>query len=100
MLQAELTRLDDQMAQSARLFARAEFQRREGDQARNRAAADTLGVISARLGDTGVALRKDLIRAGASMQSAEQKLARSAAEPAADDQAAALELLAKSRDDL
>lgn len=100
MLNDELTRLDDQAGQSKKNLGEPEFRRREGDQAKNRTATDTLGVVSARLGDAGVALRKDLIRASGSMRSAEQDLAKTAAEPAADDQSAALELLLKSRDDL
>ena len=100
MLREELTRLDDQTAQSKRTIADTEFRRREGDQAKNRGATDTLAVVSARLGDAGVALRKDLIRASGSMRSAEEGLAKSAAPPAADDQSAAVELLTKSRDDL
>jgi hypothetical protein len=95
-----LTRLDEQSAQSKKTLASSEFQRREGDQAKNRTATDTLGVVSARLGDVGVVLRKDLIRASVSMRSAEQGLAKTAAVPAADDQSAALESLTKSRDDL
>ncbi len=46
-----------------------------------------------------MALRKDLIRASASMRSAEQGLGKTAAAPAADDQSAALDVLAKSRDE-
>ncbi|MDR3635191.1 MAG: DUF4175 domain-containing protein [Isosphaeraceae bacterium] len=96
----ELTRLDEQTAQAERTVAPPEFGRREVDQAKNRGVTDTLAEVSARLGDAGVALRKDLIRASASMRSAEQGLAKTAAEPAADDQAAALETLSKSRDGL
>ena len=44
-------------------------------------------------------MRKDLIRASASMRSAEQGLGKTAAAPAADDQSAALDVLAKSRDE-
>ena len=44
-----------------------------GDQDRNRGASDSLASASARLGDAGVALQKDLIRAGGSMQSAEER---------------------------
>ena len=40
----------------------------------NRAASDSLAAASARLGDAGVALRKDLIRACGSMESAEGDL--------------------------
>lgn len=100
MIRQELTRLDEQAAQSKKTLAGSEFQRREADQTKNRKATDTLGVVSARLGDVGVVLRKDLIRASVSMRSAEQGLAKTAAVPAADDQSAALESLTKSRDDL
>jgi hypothetical protein len=98
LLREELTRLDDQAVQTERTIAEAEFRRREGDQAKNRGATDRLAVSSARLGDAGVALRKDLIRSSASMQSAEQGLGKAAAGQAADDQSAALDVLAKSRD--
>lgn len=96
----ELSRLNERVAQAERSVAAPEFTRREGEQARNRASTDTLAVVSARLGDAGVALRKDLIRASASMRSAEQSLAKAAARPAADDQSAAVDVLTKSRDDL
>src|SRR5262249_58769173 len=72
----------------------------EQDQARNRAAAHSLAVASARLGDSGIALQKDLIRAGGSMRAAEQELEKTAAKPAAEDQLAALRHLVKSRDQL
>src|SRR5262249_50704968 len=55
---------------------------------------------SARLGDSGIALQKDLIRAGGSMRAAEQELEKTAAKPAAEDQHAALLHLVKSRDEL
>jgi len=99
LLRDELTRLDEQVAQTERSIAEAEFRRRAGDQAKNRGATERLDETAARLGDIGVALRKDLIRAGASMRSAEGGLARTAAGPAADDQSAALDVLAKSRDE-
>src|SRR5206468_12890787 len=99
LLRAERTRLDEQVGQTERTIAEAEFRRREGDQARNRGSAERLDQASARLGEVGVGLRKDLIRAGASMRSAEQSLGKTAAKPAADDQLAALEALVKSRDD-
>ena len=99
LLRLELTRLDEQVTQTERTIAEAEFKRRAGDQAKNRGATEALEQTSARLGDVGVALRKDLIRASASMRSAEQGLARTAAAPAADDQSAALDVLAKSRDE-
>jgi hypothetical protein len=98
LLRDELTRLDDQMAQTEQRIAETEFRRREGDQAKNRAATDRLAESSARLGDAGVALRKDLIRASATMRSAEQSLGKVAVGPAADDQSTALEILAKSRE--
>jgi hypothetical protein len=98
-LREELTRLDEQVAQTERTIAEAEFKRRAGDQTKNRGATEGLEQTSARLGDVGVALRKDLIRASASMRSAEQGLAKTAAAPAADDQSAALDVLAKARDE-
>jgi hypothetical protein len=98
LLRAELTRLDDQVVQAERTIGEAEFRRREGDQAKNRVASDRLAESSARLGDAGVALRKDLIRASALMRSAEQGLGKTAAAPAAEDQSSALDALAKSRD--
>lgn len=100
MLREESKRLDEQAAQSKKTLAEAEFRRREQDQSKNRNTTDSLGVLSARLGDASVALRKDLIRASASMRSAEQSLGKTAAEPAADDQSAALESLLKSREEL
>jgi len=99
LLRQELTRLDEQVTQTDRTIAEAEFKRRAGDQAKNRGTTETLQEISVRLGDVGVALRKDLIHASASMRSAEQGLGKTAAGPAADDQSAALDVLAKSHDD-
>jgi hypothetical protein len=99
MLRDELARLDDQVAQSQRTIGEAEFRRRSGDQTKNRGSTEGLEVTSARLGEVSVGLRKDLIRASASMRSAEQKLAKNAAGPAADDQSAALDVLAKTRDE-
>ena len=63
-------------AETERTIAQAEFNRRAGDQAKNRGTAESLEATSARLGDVGVALRKDLIRASASMRTAEQQLAK------------------------
>ncbi|AGA28203.1 DUF4175 family protein [Singulisphaera acidiphila] len=100
MIGQELTRFDEQVAQSKQTIADGEFKRRQGDQSKNRAATDTLSEVSARLGDTGVALRKDLIRASGSMRTAEEGLGQTAAEPAADNQSAALEALTKSREEL
>ncbi len=98
-LRDELGRLDEQVAQTERTIAEIEFRRRAGDQAKNRGTAESLEATSARLGDVGVALRKDLIRASASMRTAEQGLAKTAAAPAADDQSAAVDVLAKSREE-
>jgi len=100
LLQKEGDRLKDRIGAAERGFAKAEFERFERDQGRNRSAADTLAQVSARLGDTGIALQKDLIRAGGSMHSAEGELARTAAKPAAVDQLEALKHLVKSHDDL
>jgi hypothetical protein len=99
LLREERTRVGEQVAQTERTIAQPEFRRREEDQARNRGAAERLDQASARLGEVGVVLRKDLIRAGASMRKAEGNLGKTAAGPAADDQMAALEALVKSRDD-
>jgi hypothetical protein len=99
LMREELTRLDEQVTQTERTIAEAEFRRRAGDQAKNRGMTESLEATSARLGDVGVGLRKDLIRAGASMRSAEQDLGKSADGPAADDQSTALDVLAKSRDE-
>ncbi len=100
LLREELTLLDEQTTQTRRTIEPAAFRRRGEDQAKNHEAAEKLGVTSARLGDTGVALRKDLIRATASMQSAGQSLVKTLAKPAADEQAAAMDVLGKSRDSL
>jgi hypothetical protein len=99
LVRQELTRLDEQVAQTQRTIAEAEFRRRGEDQAKNRGAAERLDANSVRLGDVGIALRKDLIRASASMRTAEQRLGKTAAGPAAEDQTAALDILAKSRDE-
>jgi hypothetical protein len=99
-LREELTRLDDQVTQTEKTIGEAEFKRREFDQAKNRGTADRLAESSARLGDVGVALRKDLIRASVLMKSAEQVLAKSEASSAADEQTAAVDLMGKSREEL
>ncbi|MGP0062149.1 MAG: DUF4175 domain-containing protein [Isosphaeraceae bacterium] len=99
LLRDELKRLDEQVSQTERTIAAVEFRRRAGDQAKNRGTSENLEATSARLGDVGVALRKDLIRAGASMQSAEQRLVKTEAAQAAEDQSAALDVLAKSREE-
>jgi hypothetical protein len=99
MLRDELARLDNQVAESQRTIGEAEFRRRSGDQTKNRGSTEGLEVTSARLGEVSVGLRKDLIRAAASMRAAEQKLSKTDAGPAADDQSAALDILAKTRDE-
>jgi hypothetical protein len=99
LVRDELKRLDDEMKQSERTIAEAEFQRRAADQGKNRTAAETMQATSARLGDVGVALRKDLIRASAPMRTAEQSLGKNGAAQAAEDQTAALDILAKARED-
>jgi hypothetical protein len=79
---------------------KADFEKSEKDQARNREAADTLASASSRLGGQGVALQKDLIRASAAMGDAEGQLGKEAADPAAVKQDEALKHLVKGRDDL
>jgi hypothetical protein len=100
VLQDELKGLDDRIGEADRDVAQAEFRKHEADQLKNRKAADTLGSSASRLGDSGVALQKDLIRAGGAMQAAEGELAKTAADPAATDQATALEILVRSSEDL
>ena len=99
LIRQELTRLDEQVAQTEQTIAEPEFRRRAGEQAKNRSTAENLEATSSRLGDVGVSLRKDLIRASAAMQSAEQGLGKSAAEPAANNQSASLDILAKTREE-
>jgi len=100
IFRGELGRLDGRIADADRDLAEPEFHRHEADQVGNRHAAEALSASSSRLGDSGVSLQKDLIRAGGSMQAAEKDLAKSAADPAAAAQAAALDILEKSADDL
>ena len=100
LLDHELQSLDSRIAEADRDVAEAEFRRHEVDQAKNRQAAAALGASSSRLGDSGVALQKDLIRAGAAMATAERNLAKTAADPAAVVQTEALDILAKSAADL
>jgi hypothetical protein len=97
---SDLAQARDQIAQLEKSLAAPEFQRLERDQARNRNAADTLAVVSARLGNSGVALQKDLIRSSGSMRDAEKDLEKTEAQPAADDQLAALNHLLKSQKEL
>ena len=99
-IEKEQARFDEQVKQARETIAESAFRRREQDQVRNRETAEKLGVTSARLGDAGVALRKDLIRASAVMEVAARKLAKVAPGPAAEDQSTALEALGRSRDEL
>lgn len=99
-IEKERTRFDEQAKQAQETIAESAFRRRVQDQAKNRETAEKLGVTSARLGDAGVALRKDLIRASAVMETAAGKLGKVAPGPAAEDQSTALESLSRSRDDL
>jgi hypothetical protein len=78
----------------------AEFRRFEQDQARNRVASDALAETSSRLGDSGVAFQKDLIRAASAMRSAEENLAKLAAQPASEAQVEALRELIKTHEAL
>lgn len=76
------------------------FLKLAADQNKNRAESDALAAASARLGDSGVPLQKDLIHAASAMQSAESDLAKTAAEAAARNQREALRHLLKSRGEL
>ena len=96
----ELDRLGERASKGEEAVAAPEFRKFEQDQLKNRKATNTLAAVSARLGDAGVALQKDLIRASEPMESAEGDLAKAAAKPAAEDQFAALKLLSKSREGL
>jgi hypothetical protein len=98
-LRDELSRLTDRTKETEQAIAETEFRRRAVDQAKNRTTAEGLEATSARLGDVGVGLRKDLIRSSASMRTAEERLIKVTAGPAAEEQSAALEVLIKSRED-
>ncbi len=100
LLKKEQDRLAERLTDSEKAVAPPEFRRFEQDQARNRTSAESLAEASARLGDTGVALQKDLIRSGSSMRSAEGDLAKTEAKPAAEDQLAAIKHLVKAQQDL
>ncbi|MEA2630567.1 MAG: hypothetical protein QOE66_786, partial [Chloroflexota bacterium] len=100
LFRKELERLGARIQQSERALEAAEFRRLKDDQLRNRGAADALAEASARLGDTGISLQKDLIRAGGAMQAAEEDLARIAAQPASEDQVEALKNLIQSHEAL
>ena len=100
LLQRELDRLNKRIDDQKEAVAKAEFEKFKQEQTRNREAADSLAAASARLGNQGVSLQKDLIRASGAMGGAETELGRTAAEPAATNQDEALKHLVKSRDDL
>ncbi|MDG3008267.1 hypothetical protein [Paludisphaera mucosa] len=80
--------------------AKDDFKKTEKDQAGNRGASDALASASSRLGNQGIALQKDLIRASAAMGEAEGQLSKEAADPAAVKQDEALKHLVKGRTDL
>ena len=98
--QKELDRLNTRSAESLKAVAESEFRKFEQDQFKNRKATAALADASARLGDSGVALQKTLIRASEPMQTAEGDLAKAAAKPAAADQLEALKLLSTAREGL
>ena len=100
VLREELKAIEGRSAAAERDLAGSEFGKHEAGQLKTRRAAEALSAASARLGDAGVALQKDLIRAGGSMQGAEKNLARTAPDPAAADQSEALDILTKSAEDL
>jgi hypothetical protein len=100
LLRQELERLGGRIQQSERALEAAEFRRFEQDQARNRVASDALAETSSRLGDSGIALQKDLIRAASAMRSAEENLAKIAAQPASEAQVEALKELIKTHEAL
>ena len=100
VLAGELKALDARIAEADRDAAEPEFRRHEADQGRNRAATAALGNGATRLGEAGVAVQKDMIRAGAAMEAAEARLAKAEAEPAVAEQSGALEILDASADAL
>jgi hypothetical protein len=100
VLREELKTLDARSAAAERDLAGSEFGKHEAGQLKTRKASEALSAASARLGDAGVALQKDLIRAGSSMQGAEKNLARTAPDPAASDQSEALDILTRAAEDL
>ncbi|WP_165226272.1 DUF4175 domain-containing protein [Aquisphaera insulae] len=100
ILREELKSLDGRSAAATRDLAKGEFGKHEAGQQTTRKAAEALAAASARLGDAGVALQKDLIRAGGSMQDAEKNLAKTAADPAASEQSEALDILTRSGEEL
>jgi hypothetical protein len=100
VLRDELKGLDARSTAAERDVAFSEFGKHQSGQLKTRKASEALSAASARLGDAGVALQKDLIRAGSSMQDAEKNLGRTAPDPAASDQSQALDILTKAGEDL
>jgi hypothetical protein len=99
-LREELKSVDARSSAAGRDLAGPEFGKHEAGQLKTRKASETLSAASARLGDAGVALQKDLIRSGSFMQDAERSLARTAPDPAASNQSEALDILTKAGEDL
>ena len=100
LFRQELERLDQRIEETEQTIDPEQFEIFGRDQGRNREAASTLAAVSSRLGDSGIALQKGLIRAGASMRDAEGDLAETEAEPASEDQIEALKHLRPARDEL
>lgn len=100
LFEEQLAALDAKLGEAEADIAEDRFRQFERDQARNRESTDTLAQVSSRIGDSGVALQKDLITASGAMKEAEGNLSRTEAEPAADRQDDALKALIKSRQDL
>jgi hypothetical protein len=95
-LRGEFESVDARVSAVERDLARPEFAKHEGGQRKTREASEALSAASARLGDAGVALQKELIRAGSSMQDAERELARTAPAPASSHQTEALDALTRA----
>jgi hypothetical protein len=100
LFRKERDRLDGRIAEAEAATSEDQFRRFEADQKRNRDATDALSSASARLGETGVSLQKNLIDASGAMRDAEGDLAQTAPEPAASDQEDALKKLLESREAL
>ena len=100
LLRDEVKGIDSRASQVDQDVAREEFRRHESGQRSTRRASESLASASARLGDAGIALQKDLIRAGGAMQSAESGLEKTAPDAAAGDQTTALDILTSSSDSL
>jgi hypothetical protein len=100
ILREELKSVDARSTAAEHDLAGPEFGKHEAGQLKTRKASEALSAASARLGEAGVALQKDLIRAGSSMQDAERNLARTAPDPAASNQSEALDILTRAGEDL